>query len=49
MPHLVKKIYKADSPGYNRRRVGITLSAMKKEIRADRRARRHYRDRGLIA
>lgn len=48
MPHPVKKIYKADSPGDNRRKAGITLSAMKKEMRADRRARRYYRDRGLI-
>lgn len=34
MPHPVKKIYKAGSPGANRKEQNLTLSALQKKISA---------------
>lgn len=51
MPHPVKKVYAEDSPGAKRKAVGITLTQIKKNIKADasrKEARRNFHEAGLL-
>lgn len=51
MPHPVKKVYAEDSPGGRRAKTGITLTQIKKNLRATPRmvSRKFYRDLGELA
>lgn len=51
MPHPVKKVYAEGSPGAQRKAAGMTLSNIKKNIKADtnrKEARGIFRKAGLL-
>jgi hypothetical protein len=48
MPHPVKKIYKEGSPGANRKRSKITLTQIKKNLRAGMVSRKFYNEGGEL-
>lgn len=44
----MKRVYKPGSPGAERAKRGLTLTAIKKQVAANRSERRKYREAGLL-